>query len=397
MVRIASVVFSYYPSDPRPRREAEAMVEAGMSVDVFCLRSKGELRTEKVNGVQVYRLPVSRTRKGKCHYIWEYSYFTGLALFTLSLFHILKRYHLIHIHNMPDILIICTLIPRLTGARIILDLHDPMPEVYITKYSIKPSHPVIRALCALERISIHFANLVLTPNIAFRDLFVSRGCPERKIHIVMNSPQESIFNVNCDERTLMNRNGFVIMYHGTITERNGLETALEAMILLKKEISNLRFEVYGSGDFITQFLERVDQLNLNSIVNFHGYKPLQTIAKAIQSINVGIIPNQMSPFTNLNLPTRIFEYLALNKPVVAPRTKGILDYFDNGSLYFFDPGNADSLVNTILDIYHNPSRCQLVLERGTKIYNMHRWEFEKKYFLSLVKNLLKMDNQSFIS
>jgi glycosyltransferase involved in cell wall biosynthesis len=390
MIRIASVVFSYYPADPRPRREAEALVEAGMSVDVICLKGVGEQSEEQVNGVHVFRLPIIRTRRGKLNYLWEYWWFILLAFYKLSILHVIKHYHVVHVHNMPDVLVFSALLPRLSGAKIILDLHDPMPEVYMTKYSIGPSHFAIRSLRLLEKWSIRFADLVLTPNISFRNLFISRGCPERKIHIVMNSPQENIFKEGPPLQTRTHPEKFVIMYHGLIADRSGLDTALEALHLIKNKIPNLKFEVYGDGDFVNQFLKLVGELNLKSIVHFYGHRPLEVIAEVIQKIDVGIIPNKMNPFTNLNFPTRIFEYLCMRKPVIAPRTKGILDYFDEESLCFFEPGDPQSLGERIIDTYQNPSKYQEILKRGIKVYQMYRWELQKKDFIEAIRNLVGM-------
>jgi len=391
MIRIASVVFSYYPSDPRPRREAEALVEAGMSVDIFCLKGSNELPEEKVNGVHVFRLPIIRTRSGKLRYLWEYGWFILLAFYKLSMHHITKRYHAVHVHNMPDALVFCSLLPRVSGAKIILDLHDPMPEVYMTKYSIQASHPAIWLLRFLERWSIKFANVVLTPNIDFRNLFIARGCPEWKIHIVMNSPQERIFKAHSDNVSGIHKKDFIIMYHGVITERHGIDTALDAISLIEKEISNLIFKVYGDGDYVKQFLKKVEELNLKNIVHYHGHQPLEIIAGAIQKVDLGIVSNKMSPFTNLNLPTRIFEYLCMKKPVIAPRTNGILDYFDENSLYFFEPGDPQNLAERIVEVYQNPMRCQEILKRGIKIYQQYQWEKEQKHFIHIINNLWKLE------
>jgi len=229
--RIAMVVFSCYPGDSRVRREAEALVESGIAIDVFCLRDDSELKREIVNEVDVYRLPLRRKRGGKLLYILNYTYFIFLVFFTLSVFHIRKHYSIVHVHNMPDILVFSALIPRLCGSKLILDLHDPTPEVYMAKYFISASHPFIRLLIFLEKLSIWFSSLVITPNIAFRDLFISRGCPAFKIHIVMNSPNEKIFS--CSSRNnkgeKVNNDEFRIMYHGTIVERHGLDIALETL------------------------------------------------------------------------------------------------------------------------------------------------------------------------
>lgn len=391
-IRIAAVVFSHYPADPRPRREAEALVEAGMSVDVLCLKKEGELREEVVNGVQVLRLPAIQTRSGKLQYLWEYGWFILLAFVKVSMLHLKKRYHVIHIHNMPDALVFCALLPRLSGAKILLDLHDPMPEIYMTKYSVNASHPAIWLLRLLEKWSIRFANLVVTPNVAFQNLFISRGCPRQKIHIVMNSPQESIFGKNpsrpCDYG---NGSEFVVMYHGAIMERNGLDTALRAVLRIKEEIPSLRFDVYGEGDSVPEFLNLVKKLRLDETVRFYGYRPLEAIAEAIQGIHVGVIPNKMNPFTNLNLPTRIFEYLSMEKPVIAPRTRGILDYFGEDSLFFFSPGDPESLAERIVEVYRNPARCHEILDRGVRTYQSYRWEGQRKYFVQTVKKLVGIE------
>jgi len=385
------IVFSYYPADVRVRREAEALIEEGLSVDVFCLRNYLESKKEIINGVNVYRLPYRRKRGGKIKYSWDYLCFIFISFFALSLCYLYKQYNLVHIHNMPDILIFSALLPRLCGSKIILDMHDPMPEVFMAKYALKENHLIIKFLKLQEKISIKFSDLVMTPNIAFRDLFVSRGCPKSKICIIMNTPQETIFlpfKKKKNDGFSRKNTKFVIMYHGTISERNGLEIALRAILKIRKRI-NIRFDVYGEGDFTNKFLTLVAKLGLEDLVIYHGHVPIEKIALAIQYTDIGLIPNKPSIHWDNALPTRIFEYLIMEKPVIVPITKGILDYFDNRSLNFFKSGNAHGLAKAILDVYNNPKRSCEVLKRGIEVYKKYRWELQKKYFIEQIKNLLK--------
>jgi glycosyltransferase involved in cell wall biosynthesis len=391
---IAMVAFSYYLGDPRIRREAEALVKSGMSVDVICLRGYSEPKMEIIHGVRVYRVPLERKRGGKLTYLWRYFYFSLLSFFLLSYLHFRNRYKVIHVHNMPDILVFTSLLPRLSGSKIILDLHDPMPELSMAKYSINGTHPIFRFLCLAEKYSIRFSDLVLTPNIAFRRLFVSRGCPKSKIHVIMNSPQESIFQKTNPKMSLnrpMTNNKFVLMYHGTILERNGLDIALKAVVLLRQRIPNLVFEVYGDGEFLDQSRKLMVELGLKDIVNYHGDVPLENIPLAIQSADVGVIPNKPSFHWEHAMPTRIFEYLCLGKPVVAPRTRGIIDYFDDESMYFHESGNSESLADVILELHSDPEGCRKKLEYGMSVYHAHRWEFQRQRFLKLVTSLLHPD------
>lgn len=392
---VAVIVFSHYPADPRVRREAEALAEAGYAIDLICLRDGNQTKRERFANVLVHRLPVQRKRGGKLRYIWQYVAFGALAGLQVTWLHLRRRFRLIHVHNMPDLLVFSALAPRLTGAKVILDLHDPMPEMFMTKYDLPRSHRIIRFVSWLEKLSIRFANVVLTPNISFRDRFVSRSCRRKKIHIIMNSPQESIFGPGNDSHDSANAgsNGktpgpFTIMYHGTIVARHGLETALMAMQQLRPKIDGLRFEIYGSGDFVDECKDLASSFGLQDMVTFHGHVPLEQIAHVIPTAHLGLIPNNRSPFTEINLPTRIFEYLALRRPVVAPRTHGILDYFDEDSLYFFDAGDANSLAEVILRVYNNRFQPDQVLANGVRIYNKYRWQSQRRHFLRLVNAML---------
>lgn len=393
--RIAMVVFSYYPADTRPRREAEALIKEGISVDIICLREDFKLKKEIVNNVRVYRLPLKRRRGGKLRYLWEYNCFIMMSFFVLSFLFIREQYNVIHVHNMPDILVVSSLIPRLCGSKIILDLHDPMPELFMAKYNMKKENWFIRILRLQEKYSIRFADIVITPNIAFRNLFVSRGCPKSKIHIVMNSAQESIFHKSGPNIDFNFRNSskFIIMYHGTITERNGIGVALEAVALVRTKIPNIVFRVYGGGDFLNQFKNLVIKLDLKDIVYYYGHVSQEEIALAIQCSHIGLIPNKHSIHWELCFPTRIFEYLSLERPVIAPRTKGIKDYFDNESLCFFESGNAESLARAIFEVYSNPKRVAYILSRGLATNKKYRWELQRQHLLKLVTRLLGLETR----
>ena len=149
---------------------------------------------------------------------------------------------------------------------------------------------------------------------------------------------------------------FVVMYHGSLVERNGLAFAVEAFaksapVDTFSRAQDLRFSqcVSGPRDGNRQ------RTGLKDSVRYLGPKPLEEIVDAIEACSVGIIPNQRSIFTELNTPTRIFEYLALGKPVIAPDAPGITDYFDEESLIFFELGNADDLARKIEYVFHNPA------------------------------------------
>jgi len=391
MRRVCVIVFSYFPEDPRVKRETDALVQEKMQVVVLCLSHDYEEKEEVIHGMRIIRMNLQRKRHTKFRYMFEYIAFISWATIKTIRLSFNRKFDLIHVHNMPDILVMTSVYPRIFGAKVILDLHDPMPEVFMSKYNMNRSHFIIRFLELLERLSIRCSDMILTPNIAFRKLFISRKCPPEKIFIIMNSPQNETFEsarLSLENLSNIHNRRFKLMYHGTIVERHGLDLALESVARLREKIPMISFHVFGSGDsFIKKFLEMIDELKLEDIVVYHGFVPLEKIAEIIKFIDVGIIPNRLTPFTDINLPTRIFEYLCFKKPVIAPKTKGILDYFDDDSLFLFRPGCVESLTETITKVYENVTKLNAVVERGYRIYSRHRWDIQKSNFIKLVNRI----------
>src|SRR5208282_630815 len=232
--RALVVVFSHYPSDPRPRRAAEVLVRAGMEVEVVCLRNGAEEPSrETFQGVQISRLPLKRQRGGKLAYIWQYASFILAAFFVLAGRSLRRRYHLVHIHNMPDVLVFSSLVPRALGAKVILDLHDPMPELMMTIFALERQSFGVRLLKRLEKLSMAFAHEVLTVNLACKKIFSARSCRAEKVGVIMNSPDENIFRFRAkremETSTVRGSKPFVLMYHGSLVARHGLDLAVKAL------------------------------------------------------------------------------------------------------------------------------------------------------------------------
>jgi glycosyltransferase involved in cell wall biosynthesis len=392
--RAAVVVFSHYPSDPRPRRAAEALAQAGMRVDVISLKQDdGDPSHDSFNGVNILRLPLKHSRGGKVAYVARYGAFILAAFFLLAFRSFTRRYRVVHVHNMPDVLVFSALVPKVCGAKVILDLHDPMPELMMTIFGLERDSFGVRLLERLEKLSIGFADVVLTPNAAFEKLFISRSCGPDKLRVVMNAPDESIFKYReLVQPDVVERDAskpFIVMYHGALVERHGLDLAVQAIETVRRSVPNAQLRVFGrSTPFIQQVMEGVRSRGLQEAVQYLGPKSLPQIAEAIDGCDVGIIPNRRSCFTEINLPTRIFEYLARGKPVIAPRTVGIQDYFDQEQIVYFEPGDVEDLARNMQYLCSQPREANEIARRGQAVYRAHRWSEERSRLVGLVDKLL---------
>lgn len=388
--RAAVFLFSYYPDDPRPRRAAEAMAMSGMEVDVFCLREDQEPDRETINGVNIIRIPIRKRRDSKFSYVKQYGAFF-LACAYHSARRIMKnRYDVVHTHNMPDFLVFASLIPSMFGAKRILDLHDPMPELMMGIYNLEERSSFVRALKIIEKLSIAYTNLAITPNSAFRDLFTSRSCSPEKMAIVMNTPEQSIFDpdlyTNDGNKDSV---GYKIMHHGSIVHRHGLDILVDAFAKVQDVIPEATLEIYGSANpYLEEVLERAKQLSVADSVNYHGKLSQKEIAEEIRRCSIGVVPNRRSSFTETNFPTRLFEYLCMDKPVIAPSTIGIREYFDNSQMLYFNPDLSGDLAKQLIWAYKNPDRMKKIAQAGKGIYRKHLWREERIHFLNNVSDVL---------
>ena len=253
----------------------------------------------------------------------------------------------------------------------------------------------MRLLKWLEKWSIRFAHVALTPNIAFAKLFSTRSGRPDKLRVVMNSPDEKIFSYREPAREAPARRDrtepFVIMYHGALVERHGLDDAVRALEAVRGFIPGAELRIYGRATpYFNQVMEEVRVRNLQASVRYFGAKSLEQIVEAIDQCDVGIIPNRRSVFTEINMPTRIFEYLARAKPVIVPRTAGIQDYFSPEEIIFFEPGNVNDLTHKIRCVFSQPREMNELVKRGQVVYRGHRWSEEQLEFIKIVCKLLSV-------
>ncbi len=393
--KVAVLLFSHYPSDPRPKRAAEAMALEGAEVDFLCLQGNpDQARHETTNGLSIFRVPLKRRRGGKLVYFFQYGVFIMTGFLFLACRSLRRRYDLVHVHNMPDILVFGALIPKLLGARVILDLHDPMPELMTTIYKLPEQSFAVRFLKQAEKWSIRFSDLVLTPNVAFQKLFTSRSCPPEKIQIVMNSPNEETFQFRSVSSEIPSRqpsDPFTILYHGSLVARHGLDLAIDAIEQVRKSIPNAAITICGENTpYFEEVMQSVNARGLQPMVRYLGLRNRRQIVEAIEQCDLGVIPNRRSVFTELNMPTRIFEYLALGKPVIAPFTQGIQDYFSKPDLIFFEPDNVDDLAQKIEYAATHPQAVLETVKRGQAIYQQHTWTQERSKLIELTGRLLNV-------
>lgn len=389
--RHCMVVHAYYPiGEPRVEREALALVAKGFQVDLICLKDQGEPETEQIEGINIYRLPVRR-HKGKGIFIQllEYFSFFFLAFFKLTSLQWKKHYAVVQVHNLPDFLIFCAMIPKIMGARLILDLHDLMPEFYAGRFNQDLNALPIRLLRLQERISCAFADQVITVTSLWRETLIQRGIPAEKIVVVMNVANDRIFQRQM-RSNLPSGNGqpFRLIYHGTLAERYGIDLAIRAVDQLRASIPNIHLTIHGKGEYLETLVQLKDQLDLDPYVVFSTqYMPIADLPKLIGKAHVGLVPYRQDIFTDGILPTKMMEYVAVGIPVVAARTAAISAYFDENMVRYFTPGDVNDLANSILSLYLNQDLIKQLPINADQFSQRYNWKQMAGFYVESVERL----------
>lgn len=386
MAKICMIAYTFYSSDPRVRREAEALAGRGDTVDFICLREAGKAVPRDYDGVHLYPLSAGRYQgDSTLAYLAKYASFFLRSFVLVSFLFFKKRYDIIQVHTMPDFLVFAAFIPKLFGAKVILDVHDLMPELYMCKFEAARDHFVIRLITWVERRSIGFAHQAIAVHDPHREALVGHGNPRQKFAVLLNVPDPRIFHRNGETRS---DGRFRLIYHGTVARRHGLEVALKALRLVKGSIPNIEFLVIGGGDDLSRIKGLAEEMDLGDSVRFLGTMPTDQLPQHLRRADVGVVPILYDPFTRYMLPLKLLEYVGMGIPCVVSETETIRAYFDPGMVRFCRPADERELADGILELYRDPDQRARQVENAARFNASFNWEQQKKSYFEVVDSLL---------
>jgi glycosyltransferase involved in cell wall biosynthesis len=300
-----------------------------------------------------------------------------------------QRFHIIHVHTLPDLMVFVAFVPRLFGARVVLDLHELSPELYAHKFGLSFRHSILKLVLLSERISVQWANRICVTTKPQAELLLARCRVEYPPFIVMNAPDSKLFKVvDIGTRPPAKVGAFKIVHHGTLAHRLGVDIAVKALAEISAEVPEAQLFIHGSGDFLQDLREEVRRLGLQARVHMSGHTvPLDTLASVIGDAHIGVVPNRDGPMWKWALPTKLMEYVALGIPTVVARTAGVTEYFDDSMVMFFSPDDASDLARCILKLYKDPELRRSLARNASKFLESHSWDQEKEKLFSLVDSL----------
>jgi len=384
--KICMVAYTFYETDNRVRRYAEALAKRGDSVDAIALSRDGKKPFEVIRGVRVYRVQKRLIdERGPFTYLWKLLMFFIRSAWLTTVMHIKQPYDVIHVHSVPDFQVFATLIPRILGARVILDIHDIVPEFYASKFKVSDKSWVYRTLLLAEKLSIAYSNHVIISNHLWQEKLIKRAVNPDKCTAIINFPDLSIFSPRPPGTP--GHDDFVICYPGTLNWHQGLDVAIAAVALLRDQAPRLKFLIVGDGPEREKLKAMVKEQNLENCVELRGFTPIEEVAEIMNNIDLGVVPKRKDSFGDQAFSTKIMEFMSKGVPVIASRTTIDEYYFNESILQFFESGNANDLASKIMEMMRSPEkRCSLA-RRALEFIANNNWDVKKEEYLALVDGL----------
>lgn len=381
-MNVCMVSYSIFDFDNRVMRYAETLVREGASVDVIALRRKGLSKRETVRGIRVFRIQQrSIAESGRLTYAANVLLFFVRAVLLITKRQIARRYDLVHVHSVPDCLVFAAWFPKLMGARIILDIHDVLPEFYASKFKISHNTLIFKLLLWVERTSAAFADHVIVANDLWRERLVTRSVKGEKCTAILNFPDRSIFRRNGRTRS---DDRFVMIYPGTLNSHQGVDTAIRALALIKSQAEDVDFHIYGHGRTQQELRELSINLGLEKRVFFHEPVPLREVAQIVENADLGIVPKRNDGFGNEAFSTKTLEFMAMGVPVIVADTTIDRHYFNDSVVSFFRSNDEKDLARCMLELINNPQRRMEMIAKAEEFVRSYDWEANSVIYLNLI-------------
>ena len=370
--------------EPTVRSEAEALIDAGFDVEVICIRSADSPRRAVVNGVKVIRTPVGlcSSMVGKAV---GYGLFFLFATGNVSIRHIRRPYAVVQANSLPDFLVFAALVPKLLGCRVVAYMQEPTPELAATIFDQKW---IAGFLARIEQLAIRFADHAVTVTDQLKQRYIERGAAEDRITVVLNCADPGIFLANWSPSPVEDKSEFIVVCHGTIADRYGQDTILDAARILRNEIPDLRVVITGRGPGTRELVKAIASYGLQGVVHFEGWVSQAKLNDILHSADVGIVAQKASPYSHLVHTNKMVDYWIFGLPVIASRLYAVSQLYDDHVIEYFEPGNASDLATAIRRLYMDAERRAELVRNGKLAQSRNGWATQRISYLGVFDSLL---------
>jgi glycosyltransferase involved in cell wall biosynthesis len=232
-------------------------------------------------------------------------------------------------------------------------------------------------------------NIALTPHL--KSYILSYGVPEARVQLLPSGVDAEMFSPGPRNTSLLERWGIstddrVILFMGTIYKFSGLDRVIEDFPGLLSRCRRAKLLILGVGEDEPRLKELAARAGVADSVVFTGLQPYSLLPDVIRSADVCINPFELNGITQNILPTKLFQYMACAKPVLATSLPGTLTFLageQQGIVY-----SSLSDFNRILgDLLLDEPRCEELGRRGNAAAQDYDWKVIAKNMAGLLQRV----------
>jgi len=227
---------------------------------------------------------------------------------------------------------------------------------------------------AIHRQTTRDARLLVAVNNTMKANLLKDGLPEEKIVVVENGIDGNAFHVGINGTARLRQwnideSAFVIVFVGSFQPYHRVDLLLNAFARMQTD-KPLHLLLVGEGGKSAEARALAQQLGLSSRVTFTGSVPYAEVPSYLAAGDVTVMP-ATNDYGN---PMKIYEYMALGKPIVAPDQPTITEIVRHGhDGYLFERENIDALATALLKLVNDPDLCQRLGKEAARSAENHTW------------------------
>ena len=326
--KILMLLQSDYPSDIRVQKEIRALTGCGYRLYLLC--NNGTLRPaeESLDGATVRRLAALKWLPAGIRKALRLPLFFN-PVWIFYLWYAVRKYRVdcLHVHDLPLVLS-AIWVGKLNKLPVVYDMHENYPAAMEVWYRRDLQHLVLknyRLARTLDRFCLSRVERIIVVVDEQKDNLIAQGIPADKITVVGNTVDvDTFFSFQLDSTVIQRyRDNFVILYVGSFAVDRGLETPIHAMTLLREKLPAVKLLYVGDGKNRKALEKSVVERGLEDCVEFVGWVNFELVSSYVHASRVCIIPQPSNPANDTTIPHKLFQYMAVGKPVVTSDAKPI--------------------------------------------------------------------------
>ncbi|MGZ4790801.1 MAG: glycosyltransferase family 4 protein [Ilumatobacteraceae bacterium] len=282
-------------------------------------------------------------------------------------------------------------IARLRRARLIVEVRDLWPAIFV-ELGVLTNRTAIAALERLELASYRAADAVVVVSEGFRTHITARGIPADKVHTIRNGVDIERFqpaeHPSPDARRRLGAPGdeILVLYIGAHGLSQGLGVVVEAAALIPDK--RIRFALVGEGADKANVLSRIRDLQITNMVTLDGVAR-DDVPGLLAAADICLVPLRDVPLFSTFIPSKIFEYLAAGRPVVASVRGEPGEILREAGAIVVEPEQPEALAAAIVDLAADGRRRSEMSRSGREyvMKNFDRKQLAAKY-AALIENVI---------